>query len=175
MLQILRTLAIGSVALLHIPHAQRTGPVLVASAASGHAIVVPGTGRVSLLGIRAPAAGRGPIADPIGVAARERLNGLVAHRFVILEYPHPIVDGVVPHGAAYVFLEDGTFVNRLLVREGLARAAGARAAPRAAELREAEAAARRERRGLWAARVMDSPIRPGDVSRWSRPRARARY
>jgi len=124
--------------------------VLVASAASGHAIVVPGTGRVSLLGIRAPAAGRGAVADPIGVAARERLNGLVAHHFVILEYPHTIADGAVPGGAAYVFLEDGTFVNRLLVSEGLARAAGARSAPRAKELEEAEASARAARRGLWA-------------------------
>ena len=147
-MQILRTLAIGGVVLLQVPHGHRTGPVLAASAATGQAIVVPGTGRVSLLGIRAPAGG-GAVADPIGVAARDRLNGLVAHRFVILEYPHPIGAGAVPHGAAYVFLEDGTFVNRLLVREGLARVSGAHSAPRAKELEEAEATARSERRGIW--------------------------
>jgi endonuclease YncB( thermonuclease family) len=151
-MQILRTFVIAGVALLQIPHGNRTGPVLVASAASGHVIVVPGTGRVSLLGVWAPAAGRSAVADPIGVAARERLNGLVAHRFVILEYPHPTGDGRIPSGAAYVFLEDGTFVNRLLVREGLARVSGAHSASRAKELEEAEAAARDERRGLWARR-----------------------
>jgi endonuclease YncB( thermonuclease family) len=150
MLQILRTLAIGAAAVFQLSNGHRTGPVLVASAASGHAIVVPGSGRVSLLGIRAPAVGRTALADPIAVAARDRLNGLVAHRFVILEYPQTIAAGTVPHGAAYVFLEDGTFVNRLMVREGLARVTGARSASRAKELADAEAAARSERRGLWA-------------------------
>jgi endonuclease YncB( thermonuclease family) len=147
--QFLRTLIVCGVAGISIGPGNRTGPVLVASAASGHAFVVPGTGRITLLGVRAPAAGRGAVGDPIGIAARERLNGLVAHRFVILEYPRPIRAGAVPRGPAYVFLEDGTFVNRLLVREGLARVSGAASSPRAKELNEAEAAARAERRGLW--------------------------
>ena len=158
-MQILRIVLVATVATIQTTGGYRTGPVLVAAAASGHAIVIPGTGRVSLLGIRSPAAGRGAAADPVGVEARERLNGLVAHHFVILEYPRAVrtpqfrsprvADGSVLRGAAYVFLEDGTFVNRLLVREGLARVSGARSAPRAAELREAEAAARAEKRGLW--------------------------
>jgi endonuclease YncB( thermonuclease family) len=147
---ILRTLVLCSVAVSQISHGNRTGPVLVASAASGHAIVVPGTGRVTLLGIRAPAARRGVAADAVGIVARERLNGLVSHHFVILEYPHAIGDGAVPGGGAYVFLEDGTFVNRVLVREGLARASGGRGAAHAKELQEAEAAARAEQRGIWA-------------------------
>ena len=128
----------------------RTGPVLVSGAASGHAIVVPGTGRISLLGIQSPRSSR-TVVSSTASAARDRLNGLVAHRFVILEYPHPIEDGAVPRGAAYVFLEDGTFVNRVLVREGLARAGGPTGS-HTAELREAEAAARAERRGIWAGR-----------------------
>jgi len=147
--QILRTVLMATMAVLQIPHGNRTGPVLVASAASGHAIVVPGTGRVTLLGIVAPAPARSAAGDSIGIAARDRLNGLVAHRFVILEYPHAVRDGAIPRGAAYVFLEDGTFVNRVLVREGLARATNTRSASRAKELQEAEAAARAERRGVW--------------------------
>jgi len=147
--QIVRTLSVALVAIGFAANSTRTGPILAAAATSGHTIFIPGTGRIPLLGIQAPPAGRGGAGDPIGIAARERLNGLVAHRFVILEFPHGLRDGAIPRGAAYVFLEDGTFVNRLLVREGLARVSGARSAPRSAELREAEDAARREQRGLW--------------------------
>jgi endonuclease YncB( thermonuclease family) len=147
--QIPRTFFIAAVAAIQLWPANRTGPVLVASAPSGQAILVPGTGRITLLGIRAPAVARTPVGDPIAIAARERLNGLVAHRFVLLEYPHPIDPGAVPRGAAYVFLEDGTFVNRVLVREGLARVSGARSGSHAADLEQAEAAAKAERRGLW--------------------------
>ena len=148
-MQILRTLVLTLLAVVQLPAGNRTGPVLVDSAASGQAIVVPGTGRVTLLGIRAAAQGRSPIGDSVAAAARERLNGLVAHHFVLLEYPHAIGDGAVPRGGAYVFLEDGTFVNRVLVREGLARVSGARSGPHAGELRDAEAAARSEKRGIW--------------------------
>ena len=148
-MQILRTLIVAATAIAAATNGTRTGPMLASSAPSGHTIVVPGAGHVLLLGIQAPSPGTGPVGDPIGIAARERLNGLVAHRFVILEYPHVLRAGVIPRGAAYVFLEDGTFVNRLLVREGLARVSGVRSAPRAAELQQAEDAARNEKRGLW--------------------------
>lgn len=148
-MQILRTLAFAVVAAIQLSPGNRTGPVLVTAAASGHSIVVPGTGRITLLGIRTPAERQTAMADTTAGAARDRLNGLVAHRFVILEYPHAIASGAVPRGAAYVFLEDGTFVNRLLVREGLARVSGARSGPHASELREAEAAARAQKRGMW--------------------------
>ena len=150
-MQILRTFIVAMVATVQLSPGNRTGPVLVSGAASGHAIVVPGTGRITLLGIQSPRGSRTVLSSSSASAARDRLNGLVAHRFVILEYPHPIEAGAVPRGAAYVFLEDGTFVNRVLVREGLARAGGSTGS-HAAELREAEAAARAERRGIWAGR-----------------------
>jgi endonuclease YncB( thermonuclease family) len=149
-MQILRTLSVAAVAVLQLSAGNRTGPVLVTGAASATAIVVPGTGRVTLLGIRTPPTARTWTGGSIALDARERLNGLVAHRFVRLEYPHPIETGTVPRGAAYVFLEDGTFVNRVLVREGLARASGGRSGAHAAALQEAEADARAERRGMWA-------------------------
>lgn len=158
-MQILRTFTVVAMAAIQLSPGNRTNPVLVASAASGHAIVVPGTGRVTLMGIRAPAPGRTAAGDAIAIAARERLDGLVAHRFVRLEYAHAIEDGAVPRGAAYVFLEDGTFVNRVLVREGLARVSGARSAPHAAELQQAEAAAKAEKRGLWNLHEFTNSVR----------------
>ena len=51
---------------------------------------------------------------------------------------------------AITLLENGTFVNAVLVREGLARVTG-QAGPRADELRRAEAEAKAARRGLWRA------------------------
>lgn len=150
-MQILRTLSVLAVAVVQLSPGHRTGPVLVTSAASATAIVVPGTGRITLLGIRTPSTARTWTGGSIALDARERLNGLVAHRFVRLEYPHAIENGTVPRGPADVFLEDGTFVNRVLVREGLALVTGRRSGAHAAELQEAEAAARAERRGLWGA------------------------
>jgi micrococcal nuclease len=54
---------------------------------------------------------------------------------------------------AYVFLEDGTFFNRELVRHGYARAYTRFRFEYADDFRSAEAAARREGRGMWAARA----------------------
>jgi endonuclease YncB( thermonuclease family) len=149
-MQVLRTCSVLAVAVFQLSPGNRTGPVLVASAASPTALVVPGTGRVALLGIRTPATARTWSGRSIALDARERLNGLDAHRFVRLEYPHAIESGTIPRGAAYVFLEDGTFVNRVLVREGLALVSGGRSGTRAAELLEAQNTARAERRGMWA-------------------------
>ena len=103
---------------------------------------------------------------------RRRAPGLVAHRFVRLEYPHAIEAGTVPRGAAYVFLEDGTFVNRVLVREGLALASGGRLGAHAAELQEAQAAARAEKRGIWARvnyTTAQLPTTQGDNSQHKAP------
>ena len=53
-------------------------------------------------------------------AAGEKLAGLVLRRYVRLEYEGPHAD-VYSRRLAYVILEDGTDVNEVLVREGLAR------------------------------------------------------
>ena len=149
-MQVLRTLILAAVAVAHIPsHAQRTDPVLVTKVTQGDAIHVAAVGRVRLLGIAAPRSGRGLlIGDPFGREAVDRLAGLVAHRWVRLEFE----SGRSSAHAAYVFLEDGTFVNAVLVREGLARVTGRETSARAMELAEAQAAAQASRRGLWGER-----------------------
>ena len=128
--------------------AQRRSPsVLVQRVIDGDTIVVASVGRVQLLGVVAPRLGAGP--DTSAAVAREaqqRLAGLLANRWVRLEYD---VESPGAFRSAYVFLEDGRFVNEWLVREGLARASHGQTLRRLPELREAEAAARRARRGLW--------------------------
>lgn len=129
-------------------HAQgRTPPVLVQRVIDSNSIEIATIGRVNLLGIAAPraAAGRSQTAGPVAREAQQRLEGLLAHRWVRLEYE----DAAARSGrAAYVFLDDGRFVNAWMLREGLARAAatGLRRSP---ELVAAEGEAKSSRRGIW--------------------------
>jgi len=115
----------------------KTDPVLVTRVTDGDTIAVQSIGRVSLLGIEARSD-----------RARERLESLVALRWVRLEFESS-ADGRTNRHRAYVLLDTGEFVNATLVREGLARVARGRFARRG-ELERAEADARRYRRGIWA-------------------------
>ena len=134
-MQILRTLALAGIALgAHPQHVSRPEVVAVRAVVDGNTIDAAGYGRVKLAGIRA------------AKGARDRLEGMVTHRYVRLEFA-----SASSKSTAYVLLENGTFVNAVLAREGLARVAG-HAGPRADELRRAEAEARSARRGIWAAR-----------------------
>lgn len=100
--------------------------------------------RVNLLGIKAPRFDPyNP--EPFGREARDRLSSLVILRYVRLEY-----DGQ-PRGRAYVFTEDGIFVNAEIVRAGLARVTGPTTLKRLDALRAAEVEARNARRGIWGA------------------------
>src|SRR5262249_2647419 len=109
-------------------------------------IDVAGVGRIHLLGIAAPRpAHRAVIGDPLAYQARERLASLVLHRWVRLEDG----TGAGTRRGAYVVLEDGTFVNAVLAREGLARVTARDDAARSIELRRAEREAQMFRRGIW--------------------------
>jgi micrococcal nuclease len=142
-MQIIRTLVLFVVAVVQTSGSH--DPVLVTNVVSGNAIQVASIGSVRLSGIDAPHLVRGVLdQDPIGRAAVERLVGLVAHRWVRLEFEGR------GRGSAYVLLEDGTFVNAVLVREGLARATKRGSSARERQLLDAEAEARSSRRGLWA-------------------------
>ena len=145
-MQVLRTLILAAVAAAaQAPHATRTDPVLVTNVFQGDAIQVATVGRVRLFGIAAPRGSRGVLTgEPLGREAMERLASLVAHRWVRLEFDR----GSSAH-AAYVFLEDGTFVNAALVRDGLARVTARGTSARVTELLEAQAAAQASRRGIW--------------------------
>src|SRR5262249_43921656 len=106
-------------------------------------------GRVRLLGIDAPELGRGfDTSAPFAREARDRLNALVFRRWVRLEQEGQTLDIYSRH-LAYVFTEDGVFVNETLVRDGLARVSARVPLLHLAELQRAESDARAFRRGMW--------------------------
>ena len=145
-MQILRTFLIAAVAAAQIAHSSRSDPVLVQAVAAGDAVTIQSVGRVRLLGIKAPAGEHGVLrGEPFGREAIERLTGLAAHRWVRLEFDRSSAS----RRTAYVVLEDGTCLNTVLVREGLARVTGGRSLARYDELKRAEAEARAARRGIW--------------------------
>jgi endonuclease YncB( thermonuclease family) len=128
---------------------RRAQTVLVRQVVDGDTIDIAGAGRIGLLGIDAPELRRpAAMAPSVAREARERLEGLVINRWVRLEY-----DSAGARGSAYVFLEDGRFVNEWLVHEGLARVVPRRGLRRLHELQTAEAAAQAARRGIWRSGV----------------------
>ena len=145
-MQILRTLMAASLAAAAYGQAMsRPEVVEVRAVIDGHTLDVAGRGHVRLAGIHAPRPPRGVVdGEPFGREARERLEGIVAHRFVRLEFPS---NG--SQLSAYVLLEDGTFVNATLVREGLARVTSRTKDIRGEQLNRAQEEATAARRGLW--------------------------
>ncbi|HEV3140757.1 MAG TPA: thermonuclease family protein [Vicinamibacterales bacterium] len=123
----------------------RSDPVLVRAVVDGNTIDVATVGHVRLLGIDAPALGRGSrSAAPFGKEARDRLASIVVNRWIRLE--HEAGGG----RAAYVLTENGVFVNALMVREGLARVSARASLARFDELKNAESEAQLTRRGMWS-------------------------
>jgi micrococcal nuclease len=148
-MQFLRILLAAGIAVSQTAGPSSRSPlVLVKAVTSGDAIDVADVGRVRLLGIDAPKRGRGASAAPHANDARDRLAALVLHRWVRLDF-----DGAraSARGPAYVLLADGTFVNAVLVREGLARVSSTKPLTRIDELQRAEAFARTYRLGIWRA------------------------
>ncbi len=129
------------------PPLQRSESLLVRRVIDGDTIDVAGIGRVRLLGIAAPKAGRRVDATPIGREASARLASLVLHRYVRLELEISRSGGY--RRLAYVMREDGLFVNEVLVREGLARVNARGPLARLTSLQAAEREARAMRRGMW--------------------------
>jgi endonuclease YncB( thermonuclease family) len=152
-MQILSTVVVAAVAAgQFVVPGRRSEPLLVTSVVDGRTIQVQSIGRVRLLGIELPRTDRGLAAGSLGKQAKDRLTDLVLHRWVRLEYGGTTRSSSGGHRRAFVWTEDGRFVNAVMVREGLARAA-LQESERLAELRDAEADARAHRRGIWAAGV----------------------
>lgn len=144
-MQILRVLAVVTMAAAAVSQAPRSEILAVRRVVDGDTIEVAGYGRVSLAGVRAPTLDRsGQGGEPFAREARERLEGIVIHRFVRLEFP-----SASSGSAAYVLLEDGTFINAVLVREGLARLSGRPSGVRGEELQRAQASAQQRKLGIW--------------------------
>jgi len=117
----------------------------------GDTVVLEGGSRVRYLGIDAPeVAHEGKPGDPLGDEAARCNRKLVSGRWVRLEFERQRQDD---YGRllGYVFLDDGTLVNRELVRQGLAYLC-----PKQRPLRywdrllEAQRQAMKEQRGLWS-------------------------
>lgn len=136
---------VGVLATIQTVAQRRSAPVLVRRVIDGDSIDVATIGRVNLLGVAAPKPGSGS-AKPLAREAQERLSGLLTNRWVRLEYED--VDANSGR-SAYVFLDDGRFVNGWMLREGLARVSPPSGLRRSQELLAAEAEARSARRGLW--------------------------
>jgi endonuclease YncB( thermonuclease family) len=152
-MQFLHVLLVSASAFLQLSpiagRIDRSDAVLVRSVVDGDTIVVSNIGRVRLLGIDAPEIGRGyDTSAPFGREARDRLTGLLLHRWVRLEQDGPALDTYNRH-LAYVVTGDGTFVNATMVREGLARVSARAPLTRLPELQRAEAEAQAFRRGMW--------------------------
>jgi len=151
--QNLRTVLVAALAVSQtVPFApKRSEAVVVTAVIDGDTIAVAKFGRVRLLGIDAPEMGRGfDTSAPFAREARDRLSELVLRRWVRLE-PEGAAFDVYRRRLAYVFREDGVFVNAAMVRDGLARVTAREPLARLAELRRAEAEARRAGRGMWGA------------------------
>jgi len=151
------------------PRLARSQSVLVNAVIDGDTIDVSTVGRVRLLGIDAPETSHGlDTAAPFGREARDRLAGLVLHRWIRLEMEGTPLDIYNRH-LAYVVTEDGQFVNATLVREGLARVSARLPLVRLAELKRAESEAQAFRRGMWgtAPAVPSAGYTPPSIGRRS--------
>lgn len=165
-MQLLRTVSLAAVAAVQILQpSTRSQPVLVTAVFDGDTVDVAGVGHVRLLGIDAPELGRGfDTAAPYASEARERLSALVLRRWIRLEYEGPR-DDVYGRKLAYLLLEDGTDVNAVLLREGLARISARLPLSRLDELRRAEGEAQAFHRGMWrdapapAPETLDATVR----------------
>ena len=150
MLDGLRVVAMTMVVALQIGQGPaRSDGVVVTAVFDGDTIAVSTIGRVRLLGIDAPEITHGlDTAAPFAREARTRLADLVLRRFIRLEYEGERTD-MYGRRLAYLLTEDGTLINAVLLREGLARISARTPLARLDELRRAEAEAQAFRRGMW--------------------------
>ncbi|HEY2431338.1 MAG TPA: thermonuclease family protein [Vicinamibacterales bacterium] len=148
-MQFLRVVFMAAMAAIAVPqHLSGPDVVAVQGVVDGNTVVLATYGHVRLAGIHAPRiARRGFDGEPFAREASARLEGLVGRRFVRLEFP-----SATSRASAWVVLDDGTFVNALLVAEGLARVSGRPGGPRGEELARAQARAQQARVGIWSGR-----------------------
>jgi micrococcal nuclease len=121
----------------------------VARVVDGDTLVLDGKERVRLLGVDTPESvdPRRPV-DEFGKEAATYTRTLVEGKQVRLEFDQQRKDKY-GRTLAYVYLEDGTFVNAELVRQGYAHAYTRFPFRHLEEFRQLERQAREQGRGLW--------------------------
>lgn len=108
--------------------------------------------RVRMLGIDAPEAGFGDkLPQPFSAEATDWLRSRIEGREVALRIDHPKTDRY-GRTLAWVFEQDGTLVNEIMLREGRVKLLADFGLPTDVEpaLRQAEAEARIQKVGIWA-------------------------
>lgn len=123
----------------------------------GDTLILQNHQRVRLIGVDAPEISHrryGKKGDPFGDQSRAFLASLVQGREVRLENGREEFDRF-GRRLAYVYLPDGTFVNRKLVEEGMARAYRKFPFEFRDEFIGLEKQAAHEQRGLWSETVPD--------------------
>lgn len=127
-----------------------TEGVTVRHVVDGDSVILTDQRQVRLIGINAPEFGKqGKPDEPLAAAARERLSELVLDREVRLVLEEEQRDRY-GRWLAHLQLPDGTWVEEILIKEGLASAIAV--PPNVSQLRrlfDAESTARTARRGIW--------------------------
>lgn len=121
-------------------------------AVDGDTLVLDRQEKLRLLGIDTPETShtrRKGGAECFGAEASARVRELVVGRRVRLEFEPGELRDRYRRTLAWVYLEDGSFLNETLVREGYARVYRHMPRSRRDAFDAAEREARRERRGLW--------------------------
>ena len=146
---------------------------LVERVVDGDTIIVQGVGRVRLIGVDTPETvdPRRPV-ECFGKEASAFTTRLLEGQHVRLEYDQERTDRY-GRTLAYVHLEDGTFANAEIVRQGYGHAYTRFPFHYLDEFREHQREARQADRGLWGARCADLPggrvggsVLPAGVARY---------
>lgn len=144
----------------------------VARVVDGDTVVLGDVGTVRLIGVDTPETQdpREPV-QHFGVEAADFLRTLVVGRQVRIEYDAQRTDKY-RRTLGYLYLEDGTFVNREIIRRGYGHAYLTYPFRFAEDFRQAEREARETARGLWA--TPDAPVVQALVSTdvWVNPSSR---
>jgi len=151
-------------ALLPLAAIARTEGAVVRHVLDGDSVILADQRQVRLIGINAPEFGKdGRPDEPLAAAARDRLRDLVQGKNVRLVLEEEQRDHY-GRWLAHLLLPDGTRVEEVLLKEGLASAIAI--PPNVSQwqrLFDAETAARTARRGLWGL-AYSTPLPPESLA-----------
>ena len=122
---------------------------IVERVVDGDTVIVSGLGSVRLIGVDTPETVHpNGLVEAFGYEASTFLRELVLHQQVRIEYDIQRKDRY-NRTLAYLYLQDGRFVNAAIVREGFGHAYTQFPFRYLDEFRQLEREAREQKRGLW--------------------------